>query len=205
MERCSCVYNYILQVIYVYNYIQVMRQAAGLAPLSPSESSMAYRATAAHLGVGCRGVSSSGGDNTPPPIPLPPAPVARRDLTAPSPLPPSAPSPLPPSASDLLLRQAPLTAKTRLCSDSAWRKLGAAENERKGIQPPPPACILPASCSSTHTHTPLRASLDLDESRLASSPSPAGAPLAAPQAPPSRPKVFFFCAVLHASRHQQRL
>jgi hypothetical protein len=170
-----------------------MRQAAGLAPLSPSESSIAYCATSAHLGVGCGGVSSSGGD-APPPIPLPPAPVARRDLTTRSPLPPSAPSPLPPSASDMLLRQAPRTAKTRLCSDSAWHVLDAAENERKGTSPAPLACTLPASCSITHT--PLRVSLDLHESRLASSPSPAGAPLtvplaAVPQAPLSRPKVFF--------------
>ena len=181
-----------------------MRQAARLAPLSPS---MAYSVTSAHLGVGCGGVSSSGGD-APPPLPLPPAPLAHRDLAAPSPLPPSAPSPLPPSASDMLLRQAPLTAKTRSDS-SAWHVLGAAENEPKGTLPPP-ECKLPASCSSTQT--PLRVSLDPHESRLASSPSPAGAPLAAPlaavpQAPLSRPKVFFFGAMLHASRHlqQQRL
>ena len=181
-----------------------MRQAAaGLAPLSPC---MPYRVTAAHLGVGCGGVSSSGRD-APPPVPLPPAPLAHRDLTAASPLPPSAPSPLPLSASDMLLRQAPLTAKSR--SDSAWHVLCAAENEPKGTLPPP-ECKLPASCSSTQT--PLRVSLDPHESRLASSPSPAGAPLAAPlaavpQAPLSRPKVFFFGAMLHASRHlqQQRL
>ena len=164
-----------------------MRQAVGLAPLSLS---MPYSATAAHLGVGGGGVSRSGGDALPP-LQLPPLPVTCRDLAAPSPLPPSAPSPLPPSAPAMLLLQAPLTAKTD--SDSAWHVLVAVENERKGT-PPPPECKLPASFSSTQT--PLRLSLDLHESRLASSPSAVAAPLAAPlaavpQAPLSRPKVFF--------------